>query len=264
MAYLDVKNISTYYGDLRALEDVNFSIGEGEFWGIIGPNGAGKSTLLRNISRVLEPSKGQINLNGKNLYRISPREVAREIAFVPEETLITFAFSCLEIVLMGRAPYMRRFALEGRCELLKAKRALKIARAEDLAERPINELSSGERQRVILARALCQEPRIMILDEPTSHLDMSYEVEIFEILKSLQRKSKITVITVLHDLNLALRYCDHFLLLNNGRVVIQGNASQVMKEDVISAVYGIGMKAINDKETDVTLIYANPKNLKSS
>ncbi len=264
MAYLDIKNISTYYADLRALEDVNLSIGKGEFWGVIGPNGSGKSTLLRNISRVLKPSKGQVELNGKNLYSLSPREVAREIAFVPEDTLITFAFSCLEIVLMGRFPYIHRFALEGKGELLKAKRALKMAKAEDLSDRSINELSSGERQRIILARALCQEPRIMILDEPTSHLDVNYEVEIFEILKSLQKNSNMTVIAVLHDLNLALRYCDHFVLLDNGRVVVQGNASQVMKEDVISAVYGIGMRAIRDKETDVTLIYANPKNLNSS
>lgn len=233
--YLD--KICCGYHNFPVLKDVSFEAMEGDFLGIIGPNGSGKSTLLKSMSRCLKPNSGEIFYKGKNLYSLAQREVARDFAFVPQDTVFNFSFTAWEIVLMGRIPYLRRLQQETSHDLETAKESMRITSTLDLSNRFINELSSGERQMVIIAKALAQGPKVLFLDEPTSHLDIGHQVEILNLLKELNLKEKITVIIVLHDLNLASEYCDKILLLDRGQVYKAGSPKDVLTYQTIEQVY---------------------------
>jgi iron complex transport system ATP-binding protein len=217
--------------------DISFSVVRGEFLGIIGPNGSGKSTLLRLISGVLSPWRGQIRVDGKPVSAYSRRDLCRRIAMVPQETKIDFPFSVTEVVLFGRTPHLGGFGFAGDRDLQAAERAMARTQTTHLARRAITQLSGGERQRVILARALAQEPTFLLLDEPGAFLDIRHEVETYDLLRDLQAEG-ITILTVLHDLNLAALYCDRVALLDAGRLAQVGRPEDVLTYATLTRVYG--------------------------
>lgn len=237
-AVLEILGVKCSYGSVEVLSGVTFSVTGGSFVGIIGPNGSGKSTLLRSVSRVLEPYEGAVMLNGNNIYSLTAREVAREMAVVPQETAVNFSFTVEEVVMMGRSPHLGRLQWEGKRDREIVARAMEYTNTSHLAGRPVTALSGGERQRVIIARALAQEPEIILLDEPTSHLDINHQLEILNLLQRLNREEKLTVISVFHDLNLAAQYCDKLVLLQEGRIFALGTPSEVLTAENIKKVYG--------------------------
>jgi iron complex transport system ATP-binding protein len=236
---LRISGIDCYYGSVKALDNIDFSVREGEFVGVLGPNGSGKTTALRAISRTLKPRVGTIFLDDQNIYEMENREVARSVAVVPQESISTFDFTTLDIVLMGRNPYIDRFRQESKEDLAIAKRVMELTNTWSLAERPVNELSGGEKQRVIIARALTQEPQILLLDEPTSHLDISNQLEIMDLIKRLCETKKLLIIAVFHDFNLAARYCDSIILLKDGKIVSVGKSDDTLTTENVRKVFSV-------------------------
>lgn len=243
--------VSFAYGAIEAITDLSFAVAPGEILGLLGPNGSGKSTVVRLMSRVLTPRRGRVSFDGRDLQTYSREELARQIAVVPQETVIELPFSVLEVVLMGRSPHLGRFGFERTHDLAIAHQAMEQAGVHDLAAREIHELSGGERQRVILARALAQEPRVLLLDEPTAFLDIRHQVEVYDLVKNLSRQHGLTVVAILHDLNLAALYCDCLALLKTGRLFCLGTPEQVLTYTNIKAVYEtevyIGLNDITGK-----------------
>ncbi len=235
---LRVHNLHAGYNGGDILKGVSLDLERSAFVGVIGPNGSGKTTLLRSMSRSLPPRKGSVELDGRDIYAIPSREFARRVAVVPQDTLVTFDFSVLEVVLMGRSPRLGRFAVESSRDVSVAMDALARTGTDHLATRPISALSGGERQRVMLARALAQEPEVLLLDEPTSHLDISFQFEIMDLVRGLNRDHGLTVLAVLHDLNLAGHYCDTLALVGQGEVREIGPPETVITPANIRSVYG--------------------------
>jgi iron complex transport system ATP-binding protein len=185
MVDLVIEDVDCFYESVQILEKVRFTVKTGTFLGILGPNGSGKTTLLKSISRVLKPRKGAILIDDVNVYKMKTADVAKQMAVVPQDSSIAFSFTALQVVLMGRAPHLSRFQSEGEKDLVIAKQAMEYTGTWNLANRLVTELSGGERQRVIIARALTQQPTVLLLDEPTSHLDISNQLEIMDLLKEL-------------------------------------------------------------------------------
>jgi len=225
------------YGDSWALRDVDVQVERGELLGVLGPNGSGKSTLLRLLDGLLSPSEGHVRFRGHSLEELPRAEVARRVAMVSQESHFRFSFSVLEVVLMGRFPHMRRLQFEGERDLAAARKALEATSALDLADRDIHAVSGGERQRVLIARALAQEPEVLLLDEPTSFLDLRHKREIFRLLASLARDAGLAVVVVSHDLDLASLYCRRLLVLQEGRVVESGPPQAVITAETIARVF---------------------------
>jgi len=234
---LKVEGICGGYDNKPVINNVSLEIKQADFLGIIGPNGGGKSTLLRLMSRALMPIKGKISLEGRDLARLSHKEIARKIAFIPQLTLINFSFTVWEIVLMGRIPHLSRMQSEGKIDFSIAERALSLTDTLNLRNRRIDELSAGERQRVIIAKALTQEPLLLFLDEPTSHLDIGHQVQILDLLAELNQKNNLSIVIVLHDLNLAGEYCKNIILLDNGEIFKQGTPEEVLTYQNIESLY---------------------------
>ena len=255
------QSVGFAYGAVEALSAVSLEITAGEIFGLLGPNGSGKSTLLRLMSGVARPRTGQVLLSGQNLQTYDRKALARQIAVVPQESRIELPFSALEVVLMGRSPYLKRFGFEQAHDLAVAQHAMEQTGVSELAAREIHELSGGERQRVILARALAQEPRLLLLDEPTAFLDIKHQVEVYDLLKHLSRQQGLTVVAILHDLNLAALYCDRVALLKTGKVLAQGTPGQVLTYVNIKAAYDtevyIGLNDITGKVHILPLDEAN-------
>lgn len=233
---MSAKDLRFAYRRLPVVDGVSLSLGAGELLGIIGPNGSGKSTLLRLLSGVLRAASGAVHVHGRPLPDLSPRERSRAIAVVPQDTQVEFPFSVTEVVLMGRSPHLRGFALEGDRDMAVARRAMQRTGVLDLAHRSIHELSGGERQRVVLARALAQQAGILLLDEPAAFLDIRHEVEIYDLLREVQAEGT-SILTVLHDLNLAALYCDRVALLKAGRLVRVGTPAEVITYATLTEVY---------------------------
>ncbi|MEO8603157.1 MAG: ABC transporter ATP-binding protein [bacterium] len=245
-AALAVRGVSFGYAAQPVLRDVSCRVGRGEFVGIIGPNGSGKSTLLKLMSGYLSPRAGEVLVDGQPVARYSRAELGRMIGVVPQETVVSFPFTVMEMVLFGRTPHLRGFGFEGPADLAAARRALERTDALDLAGRAITTLSGGERQRVILARALAQEPRMLLLDEPAAFLDIRHAVEMYDLLRDLQAEG-LSIVSVLHDLNIAALYCDQLVLLDQGAVAHTGSATQVLTYANLTAVYGTEVYvALND------------------
>jgi len=236
---LQVRGVEFSYDSSPVLKEVTFQAVEGEIIGILGPNGSGKTTLLKCVNRALSPDKGAVLVEDKDLASLTRKEIACEIGLVPQNSVITFPFTALDIVMMGRHPSLDRFARESKEDIEIVKKAMESTNVLSLAQRPMNQLSGGEKQRVIIARALAQKPRIMLLDEPTLHLDVNHQMEIMELVRELVKKESLTVIMVSHDLNLAARYCDKLILLDEGKVLSAGSVPDVLTSDNVEKVFKV-------------------------
>ncbi len=258
MEAIKAKNIYFSYNTKDVIKNVSFSLEQGEFLGIIGPNGAGKSTILRILCGILRPKTGDIFIFNKDINDIDKKTLAQKIAFVPQETHFALNFPVKDIVLMGRFPYLRAFQRESRKDLEATKHALTYAQVVEFRKRPINSLSSGERQRVVLARALAQEPEILILDEPTSHLDLHHQYAIMELLKKLNTEG-MSIIIVNHDLNLASLYCQRLVLMHKGCIFSKGTPQSLINEKTLNDVYKTEVKIIKHPYKNVPQIFFHPK-----
>lgn len=233
-----MEGITAAYGRREVLRDLDFELAPGAFAGLIGPNAAGKSTLLKVMTRVLPPARGRVILEGRDLGELSPLAVARRVAAVGQETPPLFPLAVQDLVLMGRFPHLGRFRSEGPRDLAAVRRALALTGTLPLAGRNFADLSAGERQRVLIARALAQQPAYLLLDEPTAHLDINFQVEIMDLLRRLNRREGLAVLVVLHDLNLAALYCDELALIHRGRLHSRGTPEQVLLSSHLEEVYG--------------------------
>jgi len=250
MTALATKNISfSYLPQVPTVHDVSLEIGKGDFLTLVGPNGSGKTTLLRLIDRILLPHQGSIILGGKDINGFSRAGLARMIAFVPQEPVPQFPFTVAEIVLMGRAPHTRGSLFENAHDRDIARSMMQLTDTLHLADKPVTALSGGERQRVYIARALAQEPQIILLDEPNAHLDIAHQIDVFRILRRLNEESGLTVISVSHDLNLAAAYSDRIALLVCGSLTAVGTPRDVLTQERIREAF----------QTDV-LVDAHPMN----
>ena len=235
MNKLEVKDLSYSYFDKKVIDDINLEVAIGAFVGIIGPNGSGKSTILKNIYGGLFPDKGEIFLDGDNTKKIKRRDFAKKVSVVGQENSMPFNFTVKEIVAMGRTPYKKLFEPDTKEDNEIVSGALKRVNIADMAGREFFSLSGGEKQRVLIARALAQKADFMILDEPTTHLDICFQLQIFEILKNLG----ITVLSAIHDLNLTAMYCDYIYVLSNHTIYQHGATDDILKDDLIEKVFGV-------------------------
>jgi iron complex transport system ATP-binding protein len=222
-----------------ALRDVSVAVPRGSVTGLLGPNGCGKTTLLKLLSGVLQPHAGEVMLDGRPVSSMPRREVARQIAVVPQETHPAFDFSVMEMTLMGRHPHLGPFQLEGPEDLAIARDALAATGTAHLAERAYMTLSGGEKQRVVIASALAQSPTVLLLDEPTASLDLGYQLEVASLLVRLNRERSVTMVLATHDLNLAASLCDSLVLVRDGRVLAQGATRDVLTAAMVNQLYGV-------------------------
>ena len=240
MVKLEIQAITLAYGNKKVVEGVTFEVMPGEVVGLVGPNGSGKSTIIKALSRVITPYAGTVLINGRNISRIPRSELSLMISVVPQIPLLPSAFTAFEIVLMGRNPHLGLFQYEGPRDIDIAWQAMEQTSTQCLAQRRISELSGGEIQCVVIARALAQETQAILLDEPTANLDISRQIEILDLVKGLCRGNKLTVVAALHDLNLAAHYCDRLLLINGGRIHAEGTPTEVINRQNLEQVYGHG------------------------
>lgn len=235
---IELDNVSLGYNHQAILHNISMKAKAGQILGLVGPNGSGKSTLIRGMTRVIVPFSGRVLINGRDLRTIKRQELARLIATVPQSPALPGAFTAFELVLMGRTPHLGLLRYEGRKDFAIAWRAMEATHTQHFAERKVSELSGGERQRIIIARALAQQPKVMLLDEPTANLDISHQVGILNLVKSLCLEQGLTVIIALHDLNLAAQYCDWMVMLNKGKIHAQGTPADILTAQNIKEVYG--------------------------
>jgi iron complex transport system ATP-binding protein len=234
---LAIHNLTGGYLNEDIIKGVSLNIYQDDFLGIIGPNGSGKTTLLRFATRILKPAKGGVYFLGKDIFELNLKEFCRQVGFVGQDVSCGFSFTVEEIVLMGRIPHLKRMAFETREDFQIAHEALRLTDTLYLKDKHIDELSAGERQRVTIARALAQEPRLLFLDEPTSHLDIGHQIQIMDLLKKLNRNKHLTIVMILHDLNLASAYCSRIALLDKGMIFKEGTPEEVLTYQNIESVY---------------------------
>jgi iron complex transport system ATP-binding protein len=246
---LVTESVSYSHDGHAILRDVNLSVAPGELVGLIGPNGAGKTTLLKVISGLWSGAKGRITLLDRPLARYSPRDVARIVAQVPQITALDFPFSVKQVVLMGRNPHLGRFELETEHDRRITQHAMLRTKTLDLADRLIGTLSGGERQRVLIARALTQEPRLLLLDEPTANLDIQHQMEILELVQGLIREDGLGAVAAVHDLELAARFCDRLVLLQQGAVLAEGTPASVLSPEYLRSAYEVETRSYVDPIT---------------
>jgi iron complex transport system ATP-binding protein len=246
-----VSGLSFSYGRIKALKELSFTICGGEFIGVIGPNGSGKTTLLKCLCSILKPY-GSIYIDGVSISKYSAREIAKIISYIPPSPL-PGGLSVFDTVSLGRTPHMKGLWWESREDEDIIQHSLKALNLDELADRRVCELSSGEQQRVKVAKAIAQQPKILLVDEPTVHLDLKHQIEIMNILKDLTFKG-LTVIAALHDLNLALTYSSKVIVLNSGRIVAYGNPRSVITEDLVEKVYGVKVRIRWDNELNHPII----------
>ena len=246
---LKIDRVQFYYEARKVLDEISFEAGEGEFIGLIGPNGSGKTTLLKIIDGILRPKVGSVYLDCKRISELDPKELARELAMVPQTADLSFDLKVFDVVMMGRYPYLGKLSLEREVDEEKVRFWMRLTNTLHLAERSIKEVSGGERQRVLIARALAQEPRVLLLDEPTSNLDVCYQIEIMNLLKELVEKLGLTIICAIHDLNLAARYSDKIILINGGKIKGIGRPIEVLTKENLRDVFKIEAKIEFDQDS---------------
>jgi len=243
-ASIDIDELSAAYQTAQkqnvVLRDVTLRVAAGEMVGLVGPNGSGKTTLIRAVTRSVRPLSGEVRICGDKISALSQREVALRVAVVPQDPALPEGFTAFETVLMGRTPHLRLLQNEGTNDIDAARRAMRLTETLDLASRPVAQLSGGERQRVVVARALAQETPVLLLDEPTTHLDIGYQAAILDLMRSLCRSDRKAVLAVVHDLTLASQFCDRLVVLRaGGTVAASGVATDILTPELIAQVYGV-------------------------
>ena len=237
---LEAQNLSGGYGNSPIVEAINLTLQPGEWLTLLGANGSGKSTLLRLMSRILQPQKGVVLLDGKQIHRQSIQEVARQLAILPQQQTIPSGLTVEQLVSLGRAPYQNWWEWELDVEgKQKVEEAMEETGVIQFRDRPVSQLSGGEKQRVFLALALAQNPKVLLLDEPTTYLDIHFQLQLLDLLKSLNQKQKLSIITVLHDINLAARYSDRLALLRQGSLFGVGDAKAILTPENMAAVFDV-------------------------
>jgi iron complex transport system ATP-binding protein len=255
---IEVRNLSFSYGRRPALRDVCLKVDRGERIALLGPNGSGKSTLLKILSRVLEVRSGEVLVEDKAIKSYDRRSLCKRVAVVPQETHLSFPYTVAEVVLMGRAGFVSAFALESKRDLEVARESMRLTDTWGFADRHLHELSSGEKQRVILARALAQEAETLLLDEPTTFLDIKHQIDIHEMVRQLSRQRNLTVIAALHDLNLASLYFPRLVLLKEGSVYASGTPNEILTEQRIYEVYGARVRVERGISRDRPQVFPLP------
>lgn len=243
---LSFSHTAVGYGEKMVLKDVSFQISKGEYVALIGSNGTGKSTLIKCVSGLLPLAGGEIEICGKNSRKLKPKERARMVAVVPQSYYVDYDFTVEDIVMMGRNPYIDFRHRESKADREIAERAMKMTKTDIFRNRSYNELSGGERQRVVLARAITQQPEIILLDEPTSALDLHHQIEVMELIRELNEKEHITVLAVLHDINLASRFCSRIVILKDGKVKADGTPGEVINREEMEALYNMKLLVKNN------------------
>lgn len=254
MIKLEVQNISLSYNHHPVVEGLSFQLNPGELVGLVGPNGCGKSSIIRAVSRIIPLYAGKISLDGKELRLISHGELARRLGVVPQSPFIPETFTVSEVVLLGRNPHLGLLRNESSKDLAVAGWAMERTGITHLAERRMGELSGGEKQRVTIARVLAQEPRIILLDEPTANLDINHQLEILDLIRSLCDEKELAVLIALHDLNLASQYCHRLLMLKKGQVHAVGTPREVITITNIKEVYGTDSIVQPHPENDLPVV----------
>jgi iron complex transport system ATP-binding protein len=235
---IEIEHLSHSYGDRRVLEDLSFTIQKGGFFIIVGPNGSGKTTLLKIIAGLTALQQGIVKVLGRPLHQYTRKSLATKMAYVPQMVAPDFPFTVTELVLMGRSPHLGPLGLEQHKDLGIAREAMVFTGVDRLADRKMDQLSGGEQQRVFVARAICQDPQIILLDEPTAALDLAHQIRIMDLMERLEKEKNMTVVMVSHDVNLAAMYAKSMLLLNQGRLVGLGKPRDVLTYQALEAVYG--------------------------
>ena len=249
---IKTENINVTLEKNNILKGINIEVDNKEFVGIIGPNGSGKSTLLKCIYRILKPSEGVIKLDGIDMKNISIKESSKKLSVLSQHNNYNFDFTVKEIVLMGRAPYKKFMERDNKEDYDIVNDALEKIDMLEFKDRSFQSLSGGEQQRVILARALAQKPKCLILDEPTNHLDIKYQLSLLNIVKSLN----LTIISAIHDLNIASMYCDRLFVMKNGRIVGMGTPQEVLTKEFIKEIYDIDVEIVYDSKGDLHILYS--------
>ena len=234
---LELRSVSSGYASKPIITDISLKVDGGSFWGIIGPNGAGKTTLFRTISRIINPLAGEILYNGKNIAHIQRNELAKTVTTMLQLYDIPFSYTVEEFVMMGRFPHQKRFEKPSNADLEIVEQNLKFTDILHLKNRKLQELSGGERQRAVLAQALAQKPRLLLMDEPTAYLDIGHQIAMLDLVKKLNRTEGLTVVMILHDLNLASEYCENLLLMDKGKTHTIGTPKEVLTYENIEQVY---------------------------
>ncbi|MGK9201253.1 cobalamin/Fe(3+)-siderophore ABC transporter ATP-binding protein [Ensifer sp. MMN_5] len=243
---LVASGLTAGYDNTEILHALDLTIPPGKITVIVGANACGKSTFLRTLSRLIAPSKGQVLLDGKSIHRTPSRELARTLGLLPQSPIAPEGITVADLVSRGRHPHQSLFSRWTRQDDEAVDRALEATKTFDLAERPIDELSGGQRQRVWIAMALAQQTEILLLDEPTTFLDINHQIEVLDLLTDLNSTRGTTVVMVLHDLNLAARYADHLVAIADGRVHISGTPEEVLTEETVRHVFGLDSRVISD------------------
>jgi iron complex transport system ATP-binding protein len=233
-----LEHVQVAYGDRPILQDLSLEVMAGAFFIVIGPNSSGKTTLVKTLAGLVKPRHGSVAILGRPLPSYSRKSLARQVAVVPQHFPMAAPFTVTEVVLMGRSPHLTLAGLETHRDLEIAAKAMEATNVAHLAQRRLNQLSGGELQRVSIARAICQQPRIIILDEPTASLDLAHQVQIMDLMERLKEERGFTIIMISHDLNLAAMYADQLLLLHQGRIIAQGAPEQVLTYDRLEETYG--------------------------
>ncbi|MBN2572537.1 MAG: ABC transporter ATP-binding protein [Ignavibacteriales bacterium] len=252
MFLLELNNIEFSYNNSFEMKDISLQVYPSEFISILGPNGSGKSTLLKILSGLLTPSKGIRLLDGKNYSSYDHRSLARLIGYVPQSSFSVFPFSIYEIVMMGRTAYMNFFGIEKDNDIKIVNETLERLNILHIRNKGINEVSGGEAQQAFIARALVQQPKLLLLDEPNAHLDIKHQISIFNILSELNKELGLTIITVSHDINLVSNFTERIILLKDGKIFLDGNKSKVLLKKNLKSVFDINTQIIkNDNKINV-------------
>ena len=256
---LKVEKLYFKYNNKDILKDINFSLEVGDFVGILGPNGCGKTTLLKNINRWLEPHQGSVHIEGLDVFKISVKDLAKRVATVPQDAYLDIGFTTEQIVSMGRNPHLKIIEPERANDFAIIEDSMRAMDVLHLRDKPIYQLSGGEKQRVLIARALAQQPTLLLLDEPTSHLDINYQWELLELLKKLCVEKSLTILVVLHDINLASMFCNKVILLKEHRIFKMGTLPEVLNEQNIKEVFNMDVHIDFPKgRQQPVIIFLNP------